>query len=140
MTRLITTRIQQEAGGVDVVVAPGEAAIKIALLKTIHKHKQLIPLHRQHSLGEVEQNFVVGVFASTAFKQRITLAQSPRLSRMHQLLMQGVKLRGYCRGHMKIIHRIKIEAILHYLITLITPDPKGLISLDPSSHSLEKTQ
>jgi hypothetical protein len=140
MTRLTTTRIQQGAGGVDVVVAPGEAAIKIALLKTKHKHKQLIPLYRHHFPGEVEQSFVVGVFASTAIKQRIILAQSPRLSRMHQLPMPGVKLQGYCRGHMKLIHRIKIEAILHYLITLITTDLKGLISLDPNSHSLEKTQ
>jgi hypothetical protein len=140
MTRLTTARIQQEAEGVDVVVAPGGAAIKIALLRTKHRHKQLILLYRQHFLGEVEQSFAVGVFASTAFKQRITLAQSPRLSRMHQLPIQEVKLQGYCRGHMKLIHRIKIEAILHYLITLITPDPKGLINLDPSSHSLEKTQ
>jgi hypothetical protein len=112
MARLTKTRIQHGVGGVDVVVAPGEAATKIALLRI--KHKGLIPLRHQHFLGEVEQRFVVGAIANAVLKQPLTSVQSPRLSRMFRPLIQP-----------------------HYHTTL---DLKAIISLGRSSLNLEKIQ
>jgi hypothetical protein len=135
MARLTKTRIQHGVGGVDVVVAPGEAATKIALLRI--KHKGLIPLRHQHFLGEVEQRFVVGAIANAVLKQPLTSVQSPRLSRMFRPLIQGDKLQGYCRSHMKISHQVRVEATPHYHTTL---DLKAIISLGRSSLNLEKIQ